>query len=48
MKEHIEAQMINELRSIAQKYHNFGCLREKLSECVKKYMKLDKEWNEKK
>jgi len=44
MKEHIQSQMVNELRDIAIKYHSCQCLREVIVRCVDKYLKLDKEY----
>lgn len=39
MKEHIQTQMVNELKDIAIKYHDHGCLRELMSKCVNKWNK---------
>lgn len=46
MKEHIQAQFTNELCEIARRYSDAGCLRTLVSQCVDKYLKLDKEWKE--
>lgn len=44
MKEHIQAQMVNSLRDIARRYHNYGCLRELIRECVQKHLDADEEF----
>lgn len=44
MKEHIQAQMVNELRDIARRFHNYGCLRTLLSACIDKYLIANEEY----
>lgn len=46
MKEHIQAQLTNELCEVARRYSTAGCLRIMISQCVDKYLKLDKQWKE--
>jgi hypothetical protein len=44
MKEHLEREMINELRDCALSYYNHQSLRERLSHIVKHYIELNKQW----
>ena len=44
MKEHIQREMVNELRDIALKYHGHGCLRQLIHDCVGRRLREDEEW----
>lgn len=46
MKEHLQTGLVNKLRSIAERFHAHNCLRELLSECVNKFLALQKEWDD--
>ncbi len=41
MKEHIQAAMVNELRDVAKRHHNYDSLRELIKQCVDKYLKMN-------
>lgn len=39
--EHELRELVNDLTDISRKYHDFGCLREVISKCVKDALRRD-------
>lgn len=46
MKEHIQSQLVNELKTIALRYHSHQSLRLMISESVQHHVELDREWQQ--
>ncbi len=44
MKEHIQRELVNDLRRIAVVYHNHQCLRELIGDRVSKALKDNDDW----
>lgn len=42
LPDHERRELVNALTEIARQYHDFGCLREKISKCVNDALKRDK------
>lgn len=44
MKEHIQREMVNELRDVAKQFYDHGSLRERLSQVVNRAMQEQVDW----